>query len=281
MSKLLPSISGVACFLWVSGWTWIFSEGKNPADVGSSQPPISILIDSVRYNVQQPFAFEYSEATPVIAESLLPAIKSVAKSLRENDNTVLSIIGIYGKSENNRTAFPNLGLARAEAVKSMLETSNVPVGKILTEGMETNSLFQLEDKLIGAIYFSFERKKTGGKEEELQVESTADSNAEESIGHEFFYKYGDYKVEPKNLEFLKELRNELRNNSAKVVTITGYSAKDEEGASKIELAEMRAMAVRRYLVDHGVRRVQIKVASKPSLARNAQEMIVSMQVSTN
>ena len=123
MSKLLPSITGVACFLWVSGWTWLISDGKQTATAGTNQAPINILIDSVRYKVQQPFAFEYSDATPIVSENLHPALKSVVKTLTDKPKTALKDIGVYIPLKENETSFPNRGVARAEAVKSILTTS--------------------------------------------------------------------------------------------------------------------------------------------------------------
>ncbi|MBI5917481.1 MAG: OmpA family protein [Bacteroidetes bacterium] len=278
MSKLLPHLSGVACFLWVSGWTWIFSEGKNTAAAASGQPPpISIFIDSVRYDVQHPFAFEFSGATPIVAENLLPAIKSVARNLQKSASVMLTITGIYSPHEYNETPWPNLGLARAEAVKTMLTTSGAPPEKIQVKSLEASNFFKIDGKLVGVIYFSYSSQVV---ENQIVNEGKQDAvEAEEPTpAHTFFYKYGDFKVEKKNIAYLDSLRKLLRNNPENKVLLTGYSTPDEEAASTVRLAEIRALSVRRYLVDHGVRRVQIEVKAKPSMAQNSEQRIVSIQI---
>jgi OmpA-OmpF porin, OOP family len=279
MGKLLPIISGVACFLWVSGWTWIITDGKQAASSSSSHSPINILLDSVQYDVQQPFAFEYSEATPIVAENLHPALKSVVKKLEAQPKSAMKIIGVYSPMEENETSFPNLGLARAESVKSILEASGAVGDQIETVGLESANLFQIDGKLMGAIYFSF-----AGQNTDYQVVAVEDAPAEDdeepsAAAQSFYYKYGDYKVEKQHHTTLKELMKELKTRPNHKVVLTGYSADEEEAESaRINLAEMRAMAIRRYLVDHGVRRAQIETRAKPSMARTSKEMTVSIQI---
>ena len=161
MSKLLPTISGVACFLWVSGWTWIFSEGKPDSTSSSNPTPINLLIDSLQYHVQHPFSFEYSEAMPIITENFHPVLKSLTQRLVKQPKIKLSIIGVYGPIELNETTFPNLGLARAEGIKSLLVSSGATSEQIETMGMPSDNLFEVEGMLTGIIYFKF-NQPTGG-----------------------------------------------------------------------------------------------------------------------
>jgi OmpA-OmpF porin, OOP family len=287
MSKLLPALTGVACFLWVSGWTWIISDGKQATNNRSNQMPTQVFLDSMQYEVQHPFAFEYGDATPIIAENLLPAIKSINKKLAAKQINGLKIIGIYSPMEKNETSFPNLGLARAESVKAILLAGGATEDKFETIGLETANLFKTGGKLTGAIYFSFseqgiesrpvaddaqkdDEKETGDEDEELGPATGAAS---------FYYKYGDYKVEKHHVPFLKSLVKTLKNQPGTRLLLTGYSGVEEETeSSSINLAELRALAIRRYLVDHGVRRAQIDVNAKPSMARTSKEMVVSIQL---
>lgn len=281
MSKLLPSLSGVACVIWVSGWTWIFSEGKKATLDISNQAPINILLDSVQYKVQHPFAFEFAEATPIVSEQLHPVLKSVVNHLAENPELQLKITGIYGLKEDNLTNFPNLGIARAEAVKSMLGTAGASLVNIVTSSMAVDNLFDIDGKLTGVIYFHYSSKIL-----ENQTVATNDKSSDITTGSSiiedvqtFNYSYGDYKVEKRHHDYLNNLRRDLRDNPDKSVVLTGYSTPEEEAeSSRINLAEMRALAIRRYLVDTGTRRAQIVVKAKPSMARSSSEMIVSIQV---
>lgn len=278
MSKLLPAISGVACFLWVSGWTWIFSEGKQATTPSPNHTPINIFIDKAQYQVQHPFSFNFSEATPIIAEDLHPALHSIVEKLEGDPHSILKIIGVYSPFEGNKTSFQNLGLARAEAVKSLLISSGAVNMDMETAGMMAENLFEVDGKLTGVIYFDFiEQKADNQLVEKEEIKSKIRKSV--SSTKSFYYKYGDYKVEKGNIAFLKSLASDLKKDGGRTVEVTGYSAPEEEAASSsIDLAEMRALAVRRYLVDHGVRREKIIVGAKPSMAKSSSEMIVSIQI---
>lgn len=281
MSKLLPSISGVACFLWVTGWTWIFSEGKSDTETVANQSPINILLDTSQYHVQHPFAFLYSEATPIIEENLIPVIKSLSHEISEQEDSRLIITGVYGLAEKNTSTFANLGLARAASIKSLLEANGVADNLIEIAGLPTENLFSSQGKLTGVIYFRTERRQAVNQ----QVEPETPASSTRTILHgtkSFYYKYGDYKVEKQHLTYLKTLKEELKKDFKKVAILNGYSTAEEEAvSSRINLAEMRALAIRRYLVDNGVRRSQIEVRAKPSMATNSSEMTVTVQVVEN
>ncbi|MCF8245120.1 MAG: OmpA family protein [Saprospiraceae bacterium] len=278
MSKLLPSISGVACFIWVTGWTWIFSEGKNSETDISNQTPINILIDSSQYQVQHPFSFKFSEATPIIAENLHPILKSVAHRLVSQPSLRLVIVGICSPTEANNSSFPNLGVARAESIKSLLTTIGADGDKIETTGILAENLFEVDGHLTGLVYFNF--TKLNAENQPLVAENPKEEPASsKSKFTSFFYEYGNYKVEKHHLGLLKSLQTELREDSDRSVVLSGYSTPEEEAEStRINLAEMRALAIRRYLVDHGVRRSQIEVKTKPSMAQSSSEMSVSVEL---
>ncbi len=279
MSKLLPTITGVACFLWVSGWTWIFSEGKQAASPSPDQTPINILIDSLQYQVQQPFSFDYSEATPIIQADLHPALNSISQKLNESNELSLKILGVYSPHEKNKTSAANLGEARALAIKSILVANGAVPEKIAVAGLVANNLFEINKKLTGAIYFSFvEASQTVSNHKLEPTAPSSKKHASTVFAKSFYYKFGDYKLPKNQISFMKELASKLKKNSSSSVELTGYSeAEEEEVSSKVNLAEMRALSVRRYLVDHGVRRSQIVVKAKPSMAQNPDEMAVTIQ----
>jgi OOP family OmpA-OmpF porin len=204
------------------------------------------------------------------------------KKLADKPKSSLKIIGVYSPMEENETSFPNLGIARAEAVKSILASSGADADQVGTVGLESANLFQSGDKLTGVIFFSFSNQDAADYQA-VAMESEEEAEDEEleefSDAQSFYYKYGDYKVEKHHVPFLKSLVKTINAQPNIKVVLTGYSAHEEEAeSSRINLAEMRAMAIRRYLVDHGVRRAQIEVKAKPSMARNSKEMIVSIQV---
>lgn len=279
MSKLYPSILGVASFIWVAGWTWWLSveqqTGKKERDMQVSA--FSIVHDHFHFSSDSIFHFNNSESIPFVPAGNHRGFKLLAAYLLKNETLNLTLTGTYLEQEHNRTTFPNLGLARAEAIKAYLVQYEAPASRIKTDDLCLNS-FEGSDKTIkGGVGFSISkvvpaREVTGGT-------IPADlAGAGSSMNRVFFYGENEYALNKAHLPYLDELREYLQANSSTKVVLTGYSEQAEERNTKLRLAEMRAKAVRRYLVDTGLRRSQIEVIAKPEMAGSGRERIVTISL---
>jgi OmpA-OmpF porin, OOP family len=279
MSKLIPSITGSACIVWIAGWTWWLSKELNQIReaAGGGASAFSIAYDDFKFAAEDIFHFNHSESVPFLPEDNHPVFKSIASYLTDNKNVTLKLTGVYASDEQNLSAFPNLGLARAEALKTLLVEKGAPKENIQTEAFGADNFFQEKGKLLGGVYFDFAEKTVepphlrGAVAEEKTTGSAA-------FHHVFFYEEGKYVFAKDKKPLLDSLRNFLRSEREKKVILTGFSEPDEEKNSSVRLAEMRAKAVRRYLVDNGVRRSQIEVKSKPGMATGGEERIVTLSV---
>ena len=274
MSKLNPSFSGMACIIWIAGWTWWLSGELNQRRETNDKlvSSFSIFHDGFKYASEDIFHFNFSESVPFIPEDNQLIFQSLANYLAENEAVTLTLTGVYALNEQNLSASQNLGLARAEALKTTLIEKGAPKEKILTKAMSANNFFQSNGKLMGGVYFLFTEQNT----EHQQLETETGGNA--AFQNVFFYEEGKYKLSKGKLPFLDSLRNHLRIERAKKVVITGFSEPEEEKNTSLKLAEMRAKAVRRYLVDTGVRRNQIEVKAKPGMAKESRERIVTLSL---
>ena len=80
--------------------------------------PFAFSDGGYTYNVTDNFNFTISSADYIeplsrkVRDGIVPGLKN---HLTENENKVVNIVGFYRKDEENLTAFPNLGLARANS----------------------------------------------------------------------------------------------------------------------------------------------------------------------
>ena len=187
--------------------------------------------------------------------------------------------------ERNQSEHPNLGIARANAIKQVLLGEDVDPDLIKTAGQEIQHHLLKEGRMIGGVDFEFSEKQAIAEvEEPASVTTNEDSVAANSNSLKsskqvalFQYDYKEYALERKNRSKLDELRRLIRSNPSYRLNITGYSTSDEEKASP-GLAKRRAMAVRRYLVDTGVRRRNILPESQPGAAQLPTERRVEITV---
>ena len=276
MSKLVPSISGVACFLWVVVWSWWLSKEHSSQLASQNNATASIQVtdrDSI-FKSPTVFSFHLSDEKPVLPEESLVFFKQIAGHLKNNPDRILTLTGIYLPLpyERNQSEHPNLGIARANAIKQVLLGEGVDPDLIKIAAQEVPHYLAMEGRLIGGVDFEFSKKQSIVVAETPQAETAPENKPVEvkkSLASKqvalFKYEYKEHALERKNRSKLDELRRLIRSNPSYRLNITGYSTTDEEKAAP-GLAKRRAMAVRRYLVDTGVRRRNILPESQPGAA---------------
>ncbi len=290
MSKLIPSISGVACLAWVTVWTWWLSNenpSSIPSETGIAISSFVISDGEHSFSTKEIFSFHLSDARPVLPASSLAFLDTVAGYLKSMPEKELTLLGKYLESERNQSPYPNLGLARAHSIKKMLEERGIDKEQILTEAEIIDFHYLVEDRLLGGVDFQF-----GIKTEDAAIENEESGNEADPASPSilvldekgrpetilFNYEKEIFTLARENRSMLDELRRLVRKNPEFRLIISGYSSKEEEKAVDGNLAERRSLAVRRYLVDTGVRRKNIIIASYPGVAKGNDQQRVEISV---
>lgn len=87
--------------------------------------------------------------------NLTNAMGHVSNHLRKNSNRKLLVTGYYSSTEtNSNTSASNLGVARAQNIKSWLTTLGAPANQIMTSSRLGNNCFN-KDTLRRGIEFDF------------------------------------------------------------------------------------------------------------------------------
>jgi len=263
MSKLLAPVSGFACIVWLSAWFWFLSRELAEDEPSSTFPKATISVHDGDFEFTTENVPHFLISSPTLLEypDRISVFDVIASRLKGDSSKQLKILGYQAKFE--QPGFPaNLALSRAGAVKYKLVSLGVDEASLVVAGFEVDNLLLLKDKVINGVQFEF-LEKPQNFVKEAAVEKPAVSNKiDPSKIPPFTYKAGKYKLadiqsSPKSI--LDSLRVYLRNHPEKKITITGYSNKSEAAKTSSNLAESRAMALRRYLVDTGLRRDQINV----------------------
>jgi outer membrane protein OmpA-like peptidoglycan-associated protein len=247
----------------------------------STDSSFSVSFDSIRYNSSDIFKFNFSESLPSIPEENQAVFQSISSHLLNSPDVTLTLTGLYSPDEQNMTTYPNLGIARAESIKTLLVEKGAPREQILTRYLNTNSSFQVDGKLMGSVYFSFtnDSEPQTGQAEAIAAEVAEPASTPGS--HILRFPAGDSRLDKVYSGLLDTLRDELQADENRIILIQGYSLPDEERKTADNMAELRARAVRRYLVDHGVRRRQIEVKAHAGKARSSKERIVILEIKSS
>ncbi len=193
-----------------------------------------------------PLVYEWNADEP-ITNDLWPDKKAEIIAAAA-DSKVLKITGPYYSDEVNNTSYENLGIARAEKVKLLLQDST------LTADIETaGKLVQENDTL--------QTEPFGGTVMEWQ---TRNENVQEIDDKALIYfpYNSSKKLENENINnYLKDVAKNLQGNEHKVL-LTGYTDSKGNAPSNKRLGLYRAEAIRNLLVAMGVTENRIIVDSK-------------------
>ena len=290
MSKLIPSISGIACVLWVAVWAWGLSDKQSDqSSKHIASPSLRISDADSVFSTDQVFSFFLSDDKPVIPAESLNMLKGIARYLNVQPEKTLTLTGSYLPlpSERNQTPHPNLGIARANAIKQVLVGEGADPDQILTAAQEVQNHLMLEGRLLSGVEFDFNEAIAVEAKEVAEVNNTVPetkekptSTTKKGVGKAavvFEYEYKDFTLAAKNRTDLDELRQLIEENPSFRLIISGFSSKDEE-KEVANLAERRSLAVRRYLVDTGVRRRNIIVESHPGTVKDESMRRVEISI---
>jgi len=131
----------------------IITEVRSPTSV-----PYILSDENFVYKAGDILNFQVSSVTNDVsfALSIANCFNEVESVLRKNRNKVITVTGLYSKYEKNNSTFPNLGLARANAVKNLMVQHDIPAARIKTLDKVIAKGISSKNHIYGPIIFGFE-----------------------------------------------------------------------------------------------------------------------------
>jgi OmpA-OmpF porin, OOP family len=203
--------------------------------------------DNLTFNAS---AFAYQQP---ISDKLKNTFKEVAAYLRNHPERSILVNGLYGEAETNKSIFPNLGIARAQGVKRLLEEYGCPEKQIniaaLKSPMTNDSLM-----IGGANYTFMDTPKADGTDLLKKLDKTItlyfDTNA------------NSLTLSEEQRAFFADLTTYLNKNPNATIAVTGHTDNKGDEAKNIQLSQDRAAFVKKYLADNNINGNQIVPAGK-------------------
>ena len=232
--------------------------------------------------------FGESKQKATISAEVQNAYDKVAKYLIENPEKTLTLTGHYATKEQNNTSFPNLGLARANEIKTVLQKAGVKAERIKISALNDNNLAfgGSENEMQGGIDYQFANmpkpKITETQSKKMPLVVRLDSSLNVSIPTPLQFKHSDFEIKqpisPEMLQANQQIAQHLKKNADKRLKITGFYTKSEKNSSLLpNLGLARANNIKKNLTALGLENHQLETAAteKPDLFLNADSVLTN------
>ena len=222
--------------------------------------PFSLKDDDYAFEVDDNFNFQINTDnfnTPV-STNVDTGIESVQTYLAEHPNKLITITGLYKSDETNTTAFPNLGLARANRVKNYLVSKGISSKQTATAGLLNDGMVADGETFLGPVNF---------KIDELLVDTDALKVLHDEIVANpliLYFKTGEAEIQlsASQRQKVANIANYLDKVDDARCRIIGHSDNTGNAENNKTLALDRAMFAKNYLVNNGITENKIEVSSK-------------------
>mgnify|MGYP006333241471 CR=1 FL=1 len=213
------------------------------------------------YKVNDNYNFNVSSS-----DILLPLSPKVGRGLEglrtflaENLGKSFNITGYYKSDENNNTAFPNLGLARANAVKNHLVSQGIPSAQINTMGQLMDSMVPDGNTYKGPVAYAFEGESATAKDD---LKALYDKIKAEPLVLYFETSESTIELTPEQRQRFADISKYLDKDANASCTITGYTDNTSNRTTNMALGQRRADFAKEYLIKNGLSGTRIKTSSK-------------------
>ena len=274
----------IALLAWIGGSTWwhtckikFLCDAPLTETIKDAAPTVAPLhiMDGASLMLTSPGNFSFAKSgSQSNTNAVIGELDSLAAYLQANPERKAVITGMYSATENNPTEWPNLGIARAEDVKTkLLGKYKLDPASIVTKGKLNEDLIFYADSLRGGIDFGFADQLT------LTENNLAESQKFASIFEtlDLYFNTGsvNYIKTDDNNKFIDEAKAFLSANTDKALLLTGHTDNVGSASSNLQLSKDRAEEVKKELVDAGFNESQLKVDAKgqtqPKSTNNSDE----------
>ena len=229
------------------------------------------------FNANENFNFNasaYDALTPINAQVDV-GIGKLQAYLDTNKNKTVAITGHYTSGESNNSAYPNLGLARANAVKNYFVSKGISSGQMNTFGKLTESLVPDGTIYKGPITYSISTSTDNtAKEEANNMKALRDNINANPLVLYFETAQASINLSATQRQKIADISKYLDKNPEGMISIVGHTDNTGSRTTNVRLGQERADFAKGYFVRNGIPEAKIITSSlgpDQPVATNATE----------
>jgi OOP family OmpA-OmpF porin len=209
--------------------------------------------DNFNFNVS-----DYSILTPA-SQGVNKGIHQLQAYLKDHPKKSIDITGRYAPSEKNSSAFPNLGIARANAIKNYVSTNGVASSQINIFGEEDSTLVLDNTLYKDAIRYKI-RENINNEAQEL--EALKKRINDDPLILNFKNGQASINLTTEQRQKIADLSRYLDKIEGSSITIEGHTDNSGGRITNTTLGKKRAGYLKEYFVRNGVSDEKIITSSK-------------------
>ena len=270
MKWTIPLLS-VVSLCWILGGSYYLAQNNCGATPEIPLPPLSIIDGerSIETRTNQHFSFSPSSSQLRIEDQAGRALGDVARHLIRHPDRALTLSGAYLAKEDNPTDHHNLGLARAESIKSFLVAIDADLDpRIQTKGLLKTAVYSYQGQQVDGVSFDFAHYQAPVEEEiSAAISEEPAPPRQPVINTPRYVVYGEQDILSLEMDItlqqqIDNMRSALDLNPGAEIIVTGHCQLNEDARSNKKRALRWADKVRRFFRNNGIRSKEITAYSR-------------------
>lgn len=197
-----------------------------------------------------------------VSTNLEQKVLQIKDFLVANPSKNIDIIGYYKSDETNNSAYPNLGLARANAVKNYLVTHGVPSAQIDTRGKLNDGIIPDDSAtLFGPIDLHVLTADANDTSAMDALKTACDGVKENPLVLYFKTNQAAINLTAAQRQKIADISHCVDKLGVKV-QVVGHTDNTGDANNNIVLGQQRADFARDYLIRNGILSTNIETSSK-------------------
>ncbi|QQS31332.1 MAG: OmpA family protein [Sphingobacteriales bacterium] len=202
-------------------------------------------------DVPDNFRFRASSDKPEMSKEVQNGLATLGHYAKTHPDRRLKITGSFAPEEKNNTAFNNLGIARANALKTQLVALGADSSNINIDSKPDAQLVQNNGSITGGIDFMFQ--VTAARKVDLTAQSRT-----------LYFNSGSAELAMTDelRQYFKDVKTLLEQDPKAAVNLTGHTDNVGNQPSNQKLGLKRANEVKQQLVRIGIHQKRVSTESK-------------------
>lgn len=223
--------------------------------------PFAFSAGDYTYNENENYNFNVSSSSILmpLSQKVTDGVASLKGFLAENAGKVINITGYYKESETNESMFPNLGLARANAVKNHFVENGISSTQINTMGKLMEEMVPSDNVYLGPVEYGLADKAADAEDE---LKALHDKIVADPLVLYFETAKVSINLTPEQRQKVADISRYLDKVEGAKAKVVGHTDNEGRRVTNVRLGQERADFAKAYLIRNGIADAKIVASSE-------------------